>query len=116
MNLIKIIPILKIVPTKPPITIFLGTLGEIGDVWSFASSTVVILLIFKVSFTSFVKTSTVVSTIFLLSYGSVVVAEIEIIWVSVSFEIDKAEETTFVSTFNSLATLLWILFPPSKAT
>lgn len=52
------------------------------------------------------KTSTVVSTIFLLSCGSVVVAEIEIIWVSVSFEIDKAEETTFVSTFNSLATLL----------
>ena len=51
------------------------------------------------------KTSTVVSTIFLLSCGSVVVAEIEIIWVSVSFEIDKAEETTFVSTFNSLATL-----------
>ena len=35
------------------------------------------------------KTSTVVSTIFLLSCGSVVVAEIEIIWVSVSFEIDK---------------------------
>ena len=50
------------------------------------------------------KTLTVVSTIFLLSCGSVVVAEIEIIWVSVSFEIDKAEETTFVSTFNSLAT------------
>lgn len=33
------------------------------------------------------KTLTVVSTIFLLSCGSVVVAEIEIIWVSVSFEI-----------------------------
>ena len=61
------------------------------------------------------KTLTVVSTIFLLSCGSVVVAEIEIIWVSVSFEIDKAEETTFVSTFYSLATLLLILFPPSKS-
>ena len=67
----------------------------------------VILLIFlKFLLLTFVKTLITVASTILLSCGSVVVAEIEIIWVSVSFEIDKAEEMHFVSTFNSLATLL----------